>query len=102
LSEGGTLPAGREPLLQSYRPLTRRRRLLIVALAVAMAVAVVTTLLDPPGAPPRTRAKPAPTPDCREGERERTGCVGGRAEVIVPAASAPAAASPLAASVPAR
>jgi hypothetical protein len=82
------LSEGEEPRLPQYQPLTRRRRLLIVALAVAAAVAVVTTLLDPPGAAPRVRARPAPTPACGAGESERTGCVGGKAEVIAPAASA--------------
>ena len=72
---------------EEYRPVTWRRRLLIVALAVAMAVAVVTTLLDPPGGVQRKRAatpaEAAPAPAvCAPGQSGA--CIGGKAEVIVP------------------
>jgi len=74
-----------------YRPISRRRRLLIVALAVATAVAVITTLLDPPGGVQRPRTAPAaalspavtavPAP-CAPGQENA--CVGGKAEVLQP------------------
>ncbi len=66
----------------SYQPLKRRRKLLILLLAVATAVTVVMLLLDPPGGVQRKRHVPQP---CAAGQTE--GCVGGKADVIAPAAS---------------
>jgi hypothetical protein len=62
-----------------------RRRVLLVGLAAATAIAVVLMLLDPPGGLQRQR--PAPPP-CTDGQTER--CIGGKAEVIVPATGASA------------
>jgi hypothetical protein len=70
-----------------YRPLTRRRRLLVLLLAVATAVTVVLVLLHPPGGVQRRRALPQP---CAEGQT--SGCVGGKVDVIVAPAPAPASA----------
>jgi len=67
---------------------TRRRRLLIALLAVATAITVTLLMLHPPGGV--KRKPPPPLPDaatCAPGQT--TGCVGGMATVIVPAASAP-------------
>lgn len=80
-----------------YQPLSRRRRLLIVGLAVAMAWTVGWLILEPPGGVQRPRVAPGVLPDtarCSQGQT--TGCVGGKAMVIVPAtaaASGPAAGS---------
>ena len=59
-----------------------RRRLLIAGLAVATAVTLVLMMLERVGAPPLPR--PPPVPDaarCAEGQD--SGCLGGRAEVIL-------------------
>lgn len=72
-----------------YRPLSRRRKLLIVALAVATALAVVSLLLDPPGGVRQQHIPRADQAPCAQGQTER--CVGGKAEVIaVPPAASPA------------
>ena len=77
---------------EDYRPLSRRRRLLIVLLAVCTAVTVVLMLLDPPGGVQRTR-QVLPAPLCKPGQDQA--CVGGKAQVIMPApATAPSAAVP--------
>ena len=69
-----------------FRPVTWRRRLLLLALGVATAVTIVTTLLAGPGGV-RTRP-PADAPRCAPGQT--TACVGGTANLIVvtPPASA--------------
>lgn len=70
-----------------FRPLNRRRRLLIVLLAVGTAVAGVTTLLSPPGGV--KRPAPGHGPDavrCGNGQTEN--CVGGTSAVLLPAAPA--------------
>lgn len=84
-------PTPAAPEVGAYRPLSRRRRLLIVALAVATAVAVVTMLFDPPGGVQRTKPVPAASPaasppSCAPGQT--SDCVGGTSAVIVPAAPA--------------
>lgn len=76
----------RRPADDRYRPLTRRRRLLIVGLAVATAVTVVLMLVERPGG--MKRPPPGAAPDrarCSDGQTE--GCVGGKAVVIVPPAA---------------
>lgn len=73
--------------IDDYRPLSRRRRLLIVLLAVGTAVTVVMLLLDPPGGVQRKRRVPPDTALCQPGQDQ--GCVGGKAQVIVPPASSP-------------
>lgn len=69
--------------IDDYRPLSRRRRLLIVLLAVCTAVTVVLLMLDPPGGVQRKRQVLA-APLCQPGQDE--GCVGGKAQVIMPSA----------------
>lgn len=64
-----------------YRPLSRRRKLLIVALAVATAFTVVSLLLDPPGGVRRQHLQRVDRPPCTDGQTEN--CVGGKADVIV-------------------
>jgi hypothetical protein len=66
---------------------TRRRRVLIALLAVGTAITVTLLMLYPPGGV--KRRPPPPPPDaatCAPGQS--TGCVGGMATVIVPAAPA--------------
>lgn len=72
------------PEVERYRPLGVRSRLLVVALALATVAVVLWLLFERPGAPP-----PPPRADaakCVPGQT--TGCVGGTASVIVPAAPA--------------
>ena len=66
-----------------YPRMSRRRRLLIALLAIATAVTVVLMLLRPPAGSRR----PAPAP-CASGQT--SGCIGGKADVIVVPAPAPA------------
>lgn len=66
------------PIDEEYRPLNKRRRLLIALLAVSTAVIGVLALLERPGGPQYKRALPAA---CAPGQTEH--CVGGKAEVIV-------------------
>jgi len=70
----------------TYRPISRGRRLLIVVLAVVTAVTVVATLLDPPGGVqrPRTAAASATMTPADCGPGQQSGCVGGKAEVLAP------------------
>ena len=73
----------------AYRPVSRRRRLLLVALAVAVAVSILSYMLGRRDEIVRTgqtvQGEAAP---CKPGQTQ--GCVGGIATVIVtPAASAP-------------
>lgn len=79
-----------KPVVDEYRPLSRRRRLLIVLLAVSTAVTVVLLLLDPPGGVQRKR-QVLSAPLCQPGQDQ--GCVGGKAQVIVPAPGTPASAA---------
>jgi len=66
--------------VDEYRPLSRRRRLLIALLAIATATAVVLTLVAPPGGSkgPRPAVGGAV---CASGQTSQ--CVGGKADVIV-------------------
>jgi hypothetical protein len=70
---------------EAYRPLTLRRRLLIVVLAVATALVVLWMLLERPGAPALKRLD---REVCSKGQTED--CVGGKAEVIMLPPAAPA------------
>ncbi len=76
-----------------YRPTTRRQRLVIVALTVATVVALWLVLLMRPG----FHVEPLPgTSRAPCSGAQTTGCVGGKAEVVLlpaPAASAGAAAA---------
>ena len=76
-----------------FRPLPLRRRLLIALLAVATAATLFMMMLERIGAPPIPRPPPtAGPPVCAEGQF--SGCLGGKAEVIVvpSAAAAPTSA----------
>lgn len=86
----------RAPEVDRYRPLTGRRRLLILLLAVTTALTVMYSVLERPGAPEIHRV-PAPEPARCAGEDTR--CVGGRADII-PAPASPSPASAAAASTP--
>jgi hypothetical protein len=69
-----------------------RRRVLVAVLAVATATTLIMMMLERTGAPeiPRPPAAAGPAP-CAEGQL--SGCLGGKADVIlVPAASGAAAA----------
>jgi hypothetical protein len=76
---------------EEYRPLSRRRRLLIVALALSTAFTVLWMLSERPGGP-KWKGKPprADAPRCAAGQTRD--CVGGQADIIVvpPAAAASA------------
>jgi len=78
-------PQGREP--DAYRPLTRRRRLLLVALAVATVVTIGSLMLRPHqqlmGAK-AARADAKRAADCPPGAASAApGCPGGRMDVLV-------------------
>ncbi len=94
------LPGPRPLPDEKYRPISRRRRLLIFGLAIATAITVVLTLLYPPGG--IQRPPPGAAPDrarCSAGQT--SDCVGGKADVIVPpAAAAASVAASVAASAP--
>jgi hypothetical protein len=80
-----------------YRPLPRRRRWLVAALAVATAVTLITMMLERIGAPEIARP-PAAAGPARCAQGQVSGCLGGKADVIVvPAASAASAAAALSA-----
>lgn len=80
----------------SYRPLPRRRRVLIAGLAVATALTLILMMLERVGAPPLARPPPEPdTTRCAPGQS--TGCVGGRADVILVPAQRPASVAAVAA-----
>ena len=81
----------RAPEVDRYKPLSGRRRLWVVLLAIGTAVTLMYSLLERPGAPVIHRIA-APEPARCAGED--TGCVGGRADVILtPAVPASAAAA---------
>ena len=79
----------------TYRPLSSRRRLFVLLLAVGTAVGIVLLLVGEPGGARLGRQQasasaPAPTTApgpavCADGQG--SGCVGGLARVIAPAAS---------------
>lgn len=74
--------------IDEYRPVSGRQRLVIVVLAIATAIGVVLVLLHPPGGIVRKRPPAAAVPECAQGNPDATGCVGGMATVIAPAAAA--------------
>lgn len=76
----------------SYRPLSRRQTWLIAVAAVATAATILLTMLSKPGGAQGARKLPAGPQTCAEGQL--SGCVGGKVDVIVPAAPAPASATP--------
>lgn len=70
-----------------YRPVSRRRRVLIALLAVSTAVVVLWLMLQPQLRAMRAGAerRAAPPQPCAPGQTE--GCVGGTMGVIVPASA---------------
>lgn len=71
-----------------YRPTSRRQRLIIIAVTVATVVALWMLLLFRPGW--HVRKFPDSVKRCEPGQT--TGCVGGKADVmLIPAQPAPAA-----------
>ena len=79
-----------KPTESSYRPFTWRRRLLILLLALATAWTIILTLVGEPGGARLGREERAAGPPlCSHGQS--SGCVGGKVEVIAPAAAASAA-----------
>jgi hypothetical protein len=78
-----------------YRPVSRRRRLLIALLAVATAVTIVLTLVSPPAG---SRGPHPLAPDAAAcGPGQTTDCVGGRTDVFLvapPPEAAPVAPEP--------
>lgn len=70
----------------SYRPVSGRRKLLILLLGVSTALSLIYMMLNRTGAPPLKRAEVA---RCAPGQT--TGCVGGAAQVITVAPAQPAA-----------
>ncbi|MDE2372062.1 MAG: hypothetical protein KGN16_24040 [Burkholderiales bacterium] len=76
---------------REYRPVSPRRRLLIVLLTLATVAAGFFTMLERRGQIVRARAS---APLCAKGQL--VDCVGGMAQVIVaaPASTAPAASAP--------
>ncbi|WP_395702216.1 hypothetical protein [Aquabacterium sp.] len=88
----GTLPL-LDDLVSEFRPVTRRQRLAIVAVALVTVVTLWLLLLFRPGGHPRV-FPPAPPASsslpCPPGQA--SGCVGGQADVLLlPAAPASAA-----------
>lgn len=80
---------GPQPLPHdAYRPLSGRQRVLIVLLGVGTAIGGVLTLLAPPGGVVRTRPPARLVPQCAASTPDASGCVGGMATVLPPAAPA--------------
>jgi hypothetical protein len=83
-----------EPEEERYRPVSWRRRLLILVLAVATATTIVLSLVGKPGGashqlPPSVPAPLAGPAVCADGKG--SDCIGGMATVIVPVREALAA-----------
>lgn len=79
--------------VERYRPVSKRRRLLIVALAVATGVSLLTYMLGRRGEIVRTgQTVQGETAPCKPGQT--VGCVGGIATVIVAPASPASAPKP--------
>ena len=78
---------------EEYRPLSLRRRVLIVVLAISTAITLMWMLSERPGGP-QWKGKPprADAPRCASGQTRD--CVGGQADVIaVPPVSGSASAA---------
>ncbi len=90
--DGRELPAHLQSMLElpRYRPVNRRRRVLLALLAVATAVTVGWLMVAPLAQrkPALDAAQRTPRP-CTEGQQ--THCIGGKVDVIVAPASPPAA-----------
>ena len=72
-----------------YRPTSRRQRLIIIAVTAATVVVLWLLLIYHPGGKPRVYPEPA---RCAAGQT--SGCVGGKADVmLIPASPASPAAS---------
>lgn len=70
----------------NYRPISGRRKLLILLLGISTSLGLITMMLNRTGAPPLQRNEVA---RCVPGQT--TGCVGGAAQVINVAPATPAA-----------
>ncbi len=77
-----------EPKPEPFRPVDRRRRVLIALLAVATAAFVTWAMTRKWGLTRETARHPADVAVCAQGQTE--GCVGGRAAVIALPPAAPA------------
>jgi hypothetical protein len=77
---------------ERYRPLSRRQSVWVAVAAVATAATIVLTMLSKPGGAQGAHKAPAGPPACAAGQI--TGCVGGKVDVIVPAASSPGVGGP--------
>jgi hypothetical protein len=77
---------------QTYRPLSRRKTLWLGVAAVATALTILLAMLTRAGGQQPTRKAPAEPPACAAGQV--SGCIGGKVDVIVPAAPVQASAPP--------
>jgi hypothetical protein len=75
----------------SYRPLSRRKTWWLAVAAVATAATIFLAMLTRAGSTPPTRKVQPGPPACANGQV--SGCVGGKVDVIVPAAPPPASAA---------
>lgn len=75
-----------EPLVERYRPISARRRLLIALLAVATAAFVTWAMTRKSGVVREAARHPADVPACAASQAE--GCVGSMTTVITPAGEA--------------
>jgi hypothetical protein len=75
----------------SYRPLSWRKTWWLAVAAVATAATIILAMLTRAGSKPLTRELPAEPPACAAGQV--SGCIGGKVDVIVPAAPSPASAA---------
>ena len=78
----------RAPKHDRFRPTTLRTRLLILLLAIATAGVVLYAVLDPQARMERAKRPPPDRPLCEPGQTED--CVGGKVNVTVVPAAAPA------------
>ncbi len=89
------VPLFRRSTDDAYRPVSGRRRLLLLVLAVATAGVVLWLMLQPQmrkmQADAQRRSERASPQPCRDGQTD--GCVGGTMGVIVAPAAAPAPAA---------
>jgi hypothetical protein len=80
VTRGDRVPTS--PRHERYRPLSGRRRLLVLVLAVSTAITVVWMLFERPGGP-QWKGKPPRADAARCTPGQTRDCVGGQADVIV-------------------